>query len=61
MPSGTVTVPACAPERGLVDLLLGELARGRGVTVDVIRITHGLPPTLYAPEQGSDLVREEVK
>lgn len=61
MPSGTVTVPPCAAACGLVDVLLGELARARGVTVDVIRITHGLPPTLYAPEQGSDLVREEVQ
>lgn len=59
------TVQPCAPDCELVAMLLREIARARGVTVDVIRVGHGLDPipdksgTLCALTQPHSPVRHE--
>jgi hypothetical protein len=48
------TVPACAARCPLVALLLNDASRARGVSIAVVRVTHGLPAVT------PDLTPEEV-
>ena len=55
------TIPPCATRCGLVESLLAELARARGVSVDVMRVGHGLdlpqrPDLVEIPDKAGTLL-----